>query len=104
MGGIVHDESQTGATLFIEPPMAIELTNELRGLEREEAREIHHILGFERSHGFGILSLSVFDVLGFIRNDALEIDRLKDLNIISKGDVGGNDNVVCCEKFSILIA
>ena len=44
VGGIVHDESHTGATLFVEPPMAIELTNELRALEREEAREIHHIL------------------------------------------------------------
>ncbi len=44
VGGIVHDESHTGATLFVEPPMAIELTNELRGLEREETREIHHIL------------------------------------------------------------
>ena len=44
VGGIVHDESQTGATLYVEPPMAIELTNELRGLEREETREIHRIL------------------------------------------------------------
>jgi DNA mismatch repair protein MutS2 len=44
VGGIVHDESHTGATLFMEPPMAIELTNELRALEREEAREIHRIL------------------------------------------------------------
>ena len=44
VGGIVHDESQTGATLFVEPPMAIELTNELRALEREEKREIHRIL------------------------------------------------------------
>jgi len=44
VGGIVHDESHTGATLFIEPPMAIELTNELRGLEREETREIQRIL------------------------------------------------------------
>ena len=44
VGGIVHDESHTGATLFIEPPMAVELTNELRGLEREEIREMHRIL------------------------------------------------------------
>ena len=44
VGGIVHDESRTGATLFVEPPMAIELTNELRGLEQEETREIHRVL------------------------------------------------------------
>jgi DNA mismatch repair protein MutS2 len=44
VGGIVHDESHTGGTLFVEPPMAIELTNELRALEREETREIHRVL------------------------------------------------------------
>jgi DNA mismatch repair protein MutS2 len=45
VGGIVHDESQTGTTLFVEPPLAIELMNQLRDLEREEAREIRRILG-----------------------------------------------------------
>jgi len=44
VGGIVHDESQTGATLFIEPPVAIEAMNQLRDLEREEAREIRRVL------------------------------------------------------------
>jgi DNA mismatch repair protein MutS2 len=45
VGGIVHDESQTGATLYVEPPVAIELMNQLRDLEREEAREIRRVLG-----------------------------------------------------------
>jgi DNA mismatch repair protein MutS2 len=45
VGGIVHDESHTGVTLFVEPPIAIELMNQLRDLEREEAREIRRILG-----------------------------------------------------------
>lgn len=45
VGGIVHDESQTGATLYVEPPVAIEATNELRGLEREEGREVRRVLG-----------------------------------------------------------
>ncbi|MCA1789409.1 MAG: hypothetical protein LC667_06005, partial [Thioalkalivibrio sp.] len=44
VGGIVHDESQTGATLYVEPPEAIEAMNELRDLEREEAREVRRIL------------------------------------------------------------
>jgi DNA mismatch repair protein MutS2 len=44
VGGIVHDESQTGATLFIEPPVAIEAMNQLRDLEREEVREIRRVL------------------------------------------------------------
>jgi len=44
VGGIVVDESATGATLFVEPPVATELMAELRGLVREEAREILRIL------------------------------------------------------------
>ena len=45
VGGIVHDESHTGVTLFVEPPVAIELMNQLRDLERDEAREIRRVLG-----------------------------------------------------------
>ncbi len=45
VGGIVHDESGTGATIFVEPPVAVELMNELRDLERDEAREIGRVLG-----------------------------------------------------------
>jgi len=45
VGGIVHDESQTGATLYMEPPVAIEATNQLRELEREENREVRRVLG-----------------------------------------------------------
>jgi len=44
VGGIVHDESATGATLFVEPPVGIELMNELKEMERAEAREIQRIL------------------------------------------------------------
>jgi DNA mismatch repair protein MutS2 len=44
VGGLVHDESSTGQTLFIEPPIAIELMNQLRELEIAEAREVQRIL------------------------------------------------------------
>ena len=44
LGGIVHDESHTGATLFVEPPFALALNNELKSLEGEEAREVHRVL------------------------------------------------------------
>lgn len=44
VGGIVHDESATGATLFVEPPVAVEMMNRLRELESEEAREVTRIL------------------------------------------------------------
>jgi DNA mismatch repair protein MutS2 len=44
VGGLVHDESATGATLFVEPPIAIEQMNRLRELEIAEAREVQRIL------------------------------------------------------------
>lgn len=44
IGGIVHDTSSTGGTLFVEPPAAIEAGNRVRELESEELREIDRIL------------------------------------------------------------
>lgn len=42
--GIVHDESATGKTVFIEPEVIVEANNKLRELEAEEQREIVRIL------------------------------------------------------------
>lgn len=42
--GIVHDESATGKTVFIEPAETVELSNRLRELEIEEQRLIVRIL------------------------------------------------------------
>ncbi len=42
--GIVHDESSTGKTIFIEPEEIVELNNDLRELEYAERREIVIIL------------------------------------------------------------
>ncbi len=44
LGGIVHDESATHATLFVEPAEVIELGNELREAEAAEAREVNRVL------------------------------------------------------------
>lgn len=44
VGGIVHDESATGSTLFVEPPLALELMNRVRELEIAETREVRRIL------------------------------------------------------------
>ncbi|MBR1668820.1 MAG: Smr/MutS family protein [Bacteroidaceae bacterium] len=42
--GIVHDESDTGRTVFIEPAEVVEANNKIRELESEERKEIHRIL------------------------------------------------------------
>ena len=42
--GIVHDESDTGRTVFIEPAEVVEANNKIRELESEERMEIHRIL------------------------------------------------------------
>ena len=42
--GIVHDESATGKTVFIEPTEVVEANNRVRELEGEERREIIRIL------------------------------------------------------------
>ena len=44
IGGIVHDESATGKTVFIEPAEVVEANNRVRQLEAEERREIIRIL------------------------------------------------------------
>ena len=42
--GIVHDESATGKTVFIEPAEVVEANNRIRELEAEEQREVIRIL------------------------------------------------------------
>jgi len=42
--GIVHDESASGKTVFIEPAEVVEANNRVRELEMEERREINRIM------------------------------------------------------------
>lgn len=44
LGGIVHDESATGKTVYVEPQQVVEANNRIRELEGEEKRERIRIL------------------------------------------------------------
>lgn len=44
LGGIVHDESATGKTVYVEPGAVVEANNQIRELEAEEKREVIKIL------------------------------------------------------------
>ena len=66
IGGIVHDTSSTGRTVFIEPAEVVEANNRIRELEREEQKEVTRILTeftdllrphyFELLEGYNFLS------------------------------------------------
>ncbi|HXV85204.1 MAG TPA: Smr/MutS family protein, partial [Gemmatimonadales bacterium] len=42
--GIVHGESASGSTVFVEPGEAVELANQLAGAEADETRQVHAVL------------------------------------------------------------
>lgn len=44
VNGMIHDQSATGSTYFIEPAAIVELNNKIRELELQEKEEIHIIL------------------------------------------------------------
>ncbi len=85
ISGIVHDESATGKTVFIEPQQVVEANNRIRELEGEERREIIRILveftNFIRPFNDEILASQYFlGTIDFLRAKALfavEINAIK---------------------------
>lgn len=74
--GIVHDESATGKTVFIEPDVAVEINNRIRELLADEKREIIKILTLitNEIRPYSDQLTEAFDFLGtidFIRAKAL---------------------------------
>ncbi|MDK2784980.1 MAG: mismatch repair protein MutS2 [Bacillota bacterium] len=59
--GVVHDQSASGATLFIEPLTVFQLGNSLREIEAQERHEVERVLGElarrvgEQAEGIGLL-------------------------------------------------
>jgi DNA mismatch repair protein MutS2 len=85
VNGIVHDESATGKTVFIEPQQVVEANNRVRELEGEERREVIRILleftNFVRPHTESIFASQHFlGWIDFLRAKALfaiEINAIK---------------------------
>ena len=75
INGIVHDESDTGKTVFIEPTQVVEANNQITELENQERKEITRILknvaSAIRPHIDDILnSFKILGEIDFIRAKA----------------------------------
>ncbi|MFA5417172.1 MAG: Smr/MutS family protein [Bacteroidales bacterium] len=93
LGGVIHDESASGQTVFVEATASFEINNALRKLEGDERREIIKILTnytdllrphiHEVSHAIWFLG-----VIDFIRAKALFSIKIKALRPIISQDNG----------------
>lgn len=71
ISGIVHDESATGRTAYVEPAEIVELNNEIKELEVAELREV-----------IRILSLFTSDIRPYIEDLLLSYDFLGEIDFI----------------------
>ncbi|WP_010678357.1 endonuclease MutS2 [Bacillus timonensis] len=104
-GGIVHDQSSSGATLFIEPQSVVDLNNVLQEARVKEKQEIDRIL-FELSNEVALETESLYqnvDTLGeldFMFTKASYSKKVKG----SKPKINGNGYVLIKKGRHPLIA
>lgn len=65
IGGIIHDESATGQTVFVEAPISFEINNDIKELENEERREVIRIL-IDFTHQLRPYIPDLFDAYRFL--------------------------------------
>ncbi|MHB1041588.1 MAG: endonuclease MutS2 [Eubacteriales bacterium] len=91
MPGLVHDQSASGATLFIEPMAVVDMNNELRRLISDEKQEIAKILAglsaavAEHVQGLGF-SLEALGELDFIMARARYSQKLDAVQPVYDGE------------------
>ena len=83
--GLVHDQSSTGATLFIEPMSLVNLNNEIKELKLKEKAEIERILMD--------LSNRVYEVIDTVESNYKILTELD--FIFAKGKYGSRLNAIC---------
>ena len=83
--GLVHDQSSTGATLFIEPMSLVNLNNEIKELKLKEKAEIERILMD--------LSNRVYEVIDTVESNYKILTELD--FIFAKGKYGSSLNAIC---------
>ncbi|PRR76827.1 Endonuclease MutS2 [Clostridium liquoris] len=83
--GLVHDQSSSGATLFIEPMSLVNLNNEIKELMLKEKAEIERILQE--------LSGKIYDSIIAVRNNASTIWELD--FIFAKAKFASSLNCIC---------
>ena len=73
---IIHDQSQSGATLFVEPLAVVELNNQYRELQLAERDEERRILT-ELSHQVGLYAPQFFELVDILAEMDLAFARAK---------------------------
>ncbi|MDO4617499.1 MAG: endonuclease MutS2 [Lachnospiraceae bacterium] len=62
VSGMIHDQSSTGSTIFVEPMAIVKLNNEIRELEISEAKEIDTILAALSARASGYTELLQYNL------------------------------------------